>query len=367
VTSPTPILDRHPYPWADPAAWQLHTELTRAFPSAAVALRLAAGAELDPYAIHADQAPSLVWQEILQAAAAAGLTRALVQRARDQLNASAPLRGFLDQLLTDRPVATSGEPSDLTGAPSFVAGDDTVLEPEALLYQDDLSVEIGRVPALIATLQQLVAIGPAVCKLTVDVGGGVQYGTAFRVGPDLLLTNWHVLHRRADGMPAVTVTAEFRYEDDGRGGGLTSTAIACDAGSIVADRDDDWAVVRVAAPLHPDWPVLPLVGAADPVAGDPAFVIQHPLGGRKRVAIVRNQVSYVDERVVHYLSDTQVGSSGSPVLDHLGRIIALHHAGGRPQDVLGKPPVLKNEGIRIPRVLAGLRARAVPLAADDRG
>jgi hypothetical protein len=35
-------------------------------------------------------------------------------------------------------------------------------------------------------------------------------------------------------------------------------------------------------------------------------------------------------------------------------LIALHHLGGRPQEVAGKQPFRKNEGIRIPRILEGL-------------
>jgi hypothetical protein len=58
--------------------------------------------------------------------------------------------------------------------------------------------------------------------------------------------------------------------------------------------------------------------------GDPAFVIQRALGQRKRLGFVRNQISYVDDRVVQYLTDTSVGSSGSPVLDRHGRLIAVH-------------------------------------------
>jgi V8-like Glu-specific endopeptidase len=192
-------------------------------------------------------------------------------------------------------------------------------------------------------------------------GGGRQFGTAFRIAENLLLTNWHVVHRRADKAPATAVAGEFGLEDDGRGGGLATVPIPCDAGGVVSDEADDWAVVRTTAPLHNDWPVLPLVGTPDPAVGEAAFVIQHPLGDRKRVAYVRNNVSFVDDRVVHYLSDTQVGSSGSPVLNAGGQLIALHHAGGRPQTVTGKDPVVKNEGIRIPRVVAGLAARGVAL------
>ena len=84
---------------------------------------------------------------------------------------TAPLRAFLAELLADRPVATSGEPRAVDGTPSFVAGDDTDIAPETLLYRDDLTVEIGRVPELIATLERLVGIGPAVCKVTATFGG----------------------------------------------------------------------------------------------------------------------------------------------------------------------------------------------------
>jgi S1-C subfamily serine protease len=356
------ILRTSPYPWYRQEARLLHVELTRTFPNQSDALRLAAAAGLDQFALFANQPPTLLWQDILNKAAPMGLTPALAQAAHDQLPATAPLRALLVELLADHPVATSGERRAVDGTPAFVTGDDTIMAPETLLYRDDLTIEIGRVPTLITTLQRLVSLGPAVCKVTTAFNyGATQYGTAFRVGTDLLLTNWHVVHQLADKSPATSVTAEFRLEDDGRGGGLATVPILCDAAGVVSDETDDWAVVRTTEPLPDEWPVLPLHGVPDPVHGEPAFVIQHPLGGRKRVAIVRNQVSFVDDRVVHYLSDTQVGSSGSPVLNAAGQLIALHHAGGRPQDVTGKDPVLKNEGIRIPRVTAGLASRGLKL------
>lgn len=357
------ILHTSPYPWSRPEARQLHVELFTTFPDPQDALRLAATAGLNRFALNGNKAPNLLWQDILDQAPPMGLTAALAEAALDQLPATAPLRTFLAELLADRPVDTSGEPRSSDGTPSFVTGDDIEMAPETLLFRDDLTLEFGRVPALIATLQRLVAIGPAVCKVTTgfDVGGR-QFGTAFRVAENLLLTNWHVLHRRADKTPAASVQAEFRLEDDGRGGGLGTVAIPCDAAGAVSDEADDWAVVRTTAPLHDDWPVLPLAGTPDPVRGEAAFVIQHPLGDRKRVAYARNNVSFFDDRVVHYLSDTQVGSSGSPVLNAAGQLIALHHAGGRPQTVTGKDPVLKNEGIRIPRIVDGLAAHGVVLS-----
>jgi V8-like Glu-specific endopeptidase len=249
------------------------------------------------------------------------------------------------------------EPTDGDRTTAFLRGSDQISEPEALLYYDDLTIAFGRLPALIRTLERLFAIGPAVCRLEVDVHGLGWLGTAFRIGQDLLLTNWHVLHRD-DGTRPTTVTAEFGYEDDGRGGALPPQAITCRVDSIVADREDDWAVIQTVEPLKQTWPVVELSTAALPVIGSPAYIIQHPGGQRKRVGYVRNQVSWFDDRIVHYLTDTQGGSSGSPVFDADARLIALHHAAGKPQKIAGKMPLEKNEGIRIPRVVEGLKRRS---------
>jgi S1-C subfamily serine protease len=314
---------------------------------------------VDTSMIFADQAPALLWKDVLDAAARDGLTRTLVTDVVGALKPTSPARPFLADLLAGTPTPVSGEARGADGEPRFLHADDEVTEPESLLYQDDLTVEIGRLPALVAALQRLVALAPAVCKLTVDVAGSGQYGTAFRVGDDLLLTNWHVVHRRADGTPATAVTAEFGFEDDGRGGVLAGVPVRCDAAGIVSDEADDWAIVHAAEPLRPEWPTVALGDAAEPKLGSPAFIVQHPLGARKRVGIVRNTVSFVDDRIVHYLTDTQDGSSGAPVFDAEGRLIALHHAGGRPQEVIGKPPLRKNEGIRAARIAAALRERGV--------
>jgi V8-like Glu-specific endopeptidase len=304
-------------------------------------------------------APAFVWKDTLDEAAKSGLTRTLVQEVRDRLNQNSPMRPFLDALLANQPVRTEGEPRSADGAPRFIASNDDVSEPEALLYHDDLTIQIGKVPGLIVTLQRLAALSPAVCRLVVDIYGQGQHGTGFRIGPDLLLTNWHVLHKEHDGTVATAVTAEFGYEDDGDGGALAPIVIPCDVASIVTNQADDWAVIRAKQPLLDVWPVVKLTEAAAPTQSSSAYIIQHPGGQRKRVGFVRNQVSFFDDRVVHYLTDTQEGSSGSPVFDRQGRLIALHHAGGRPQEVVGRSPMRKNEGIRISRIISGLTSQNV--------
>lgn len=346
------ILDVTKYPIHLSEAQQLHTILTQLNPTSAMAILAADKAQVDTMFINRDQPPALIWYDILQTSASHGLTRTLVQQTAERLNPTNPSLPFLQQLLADQPAPTADEPRGADGAPNFLTDSDEITEPEALLYHDDLMIQMGEVPALITTLQTLVTLSPTVCKLSVSFDGAQKRGTAFRIGPDMLLTNWHVLHR-TDDTKAKAVTAEFGFEDNGAGGVLAATPIACDVGSIVTSKEDDWAVVKASDPLLDSWPIVKLSEGVVPVKGSAAYIIQHPAGERKRLGFVRNMVSEFNNRTVHYLTDTQEGSSGAPVFDAKGKLIALHHSGGRPQEVVGKPPVKKNEGIRISKILEG--------------
>ncbi|MDG6103228.1 trypsin-like peptidase domain-containing protein [Dactylosporangium aurantiacum] len=348
----TDVLAAWPYPWTEPAARQLHRTLTQLFPSPKAAADVAARAGIEVWALDLQQPPVHIWKDVLDTAAKLGLSRALAETVRDLVPATSPARPLVDDLLAARPPRAEAEPVGRDGAPRFLAASDTVSVEEALLYHDSLLLPIGRVPALIGTLRRLLAVAPSVCKLEVALpGGGGTLGTGLRVGPRRILTCWHVLH--PGGTPASAVVAEFGYDDDGAGGAVPSTAVRCDPATVTGDPADDWALIGTAEDPGDTWPVVPLDPGAVPRLHGPAYIIQHPGGVRKRLGFVRNHISYVDDRVVQYLTDTQTGSSGAPVLDADGTVIAIHHAGGRPQEVAGRPPTNKNEGIRISRVRLG--------------
>jgi len=345
------LIDTFPYPWDQPEARELHVVLMQLYPSGKAAGFLAEDAGLNVGRINTDQAPYAVWREVLKLAASSQKTPKLIELARDE-NLDNPRRPFLDTLLARETPPLDSEPRGKDGAPSFVRGTDDISKPEALLFHDDLTLPIGRLPWLMGVLETLKTLAPAVCRLEVVKDPMTRFGTGFRIASDLLLSNWHVL--TIGGETPVRVTAEFGYDDDGAGGGLASKGIACDVSSIKGEAANDWAVIKVTQPLDDTIPILALSNAATPALGDPAFIVQHPLGNRKRVAYVRNSVTLLDDRVLQYLSDTQGGSSGSPVLNDRGRLIGMHHAGGRPQEFPGKPPLAKNEGVRIEAVQKGL-------------
>jgi Trypsin-like peptidase domain/Effector-associated domain 1 len=347
------ILETPSFPWELPHAQELHAALCEIYPTSKGAVFIAQRAGLDPARLFADQAAFLIWKEVLEEGARQGKNRLVVTVARDQ-NPTNPRRPLLDALLSSASVAVvlDHQPRGIDGAPVFISGDDQVTEPEALLFHDDLTLAIGRIPWLISVLQRLQSIAPAVCRMRVSFAAGTQNGTAFRIAQNLLLTNWHVLHYQ--GVRGGTAAAEFGYEDDGQGGGLASTAVACNLATVRGDAVDDWAIVETTVNLPATAPIVKLSEAVEPTSQALAFIVQHPGGERKRIAYVRNQVTAFTDHVVHYLSDTQTGSSGSPVFHESGRLMALHRAGGRPQEVAGRTPLRKNEGIRIPHILNGL-------------
>lgn len=351
-----PVVDAAPFPWERPEAQELHRVLVNLYPNAPRLLYIAATVDIPEWELASGIPPFDMWRNVLDLAANRLATRKLVTNARDK-NPNSPYTSFLDDLLKDAPVAVSMEPRNSDGSARFLAGTDTPTEQESLLFRDDLSILVGRVPAYIATLKKMLEWSPAVCRLRVTAGHVSTMGTGFRISEDLLLTNHHVLY--PGRIKATEVIAEFGYETDAKDTELPSKSLTCDCASIVADEKDDWGVIRVKDAMAPEWPRVSLAEAVEPERGKGAFILQHPLGNRKRLGLTRNTVTEFDARVVHYLTDTQQGSSGSPVFNAEGKLIALHHAGGSPQTVAGKEPLIKNEGIRIPRILDALRKQNV--------
>jgi V8-like Glu-specific endopeptidase len=342
-----PIVDAFPFPFGKPAAQELVRVMAGLYRSQREAVIATEPFGIDELDLTPNLAPTNLWWEILTKLAVQGTVRKTVEAALKQFpnNPRAP---FLAALLKDQEPAASAEPLSQNG-PGF---NDNVTKPEALLFFDDLTMPVGKVSNLIATLTKMTENAPAVCLLRVDNELGTFFGTGFRIGPQLVLTNHHVLFPR--GKVAAVVHADFGFDVDANGATLKVTSLSAKADTIKGEKKDDWAVIEV-LDMKEDWPTLPLNDAPAPKAGDLAYILQHPNAQQKRLGFVRNMISEVEDGVVRYLTDTEPGSSGAPVFDARGRLIALHHAGGRPIEVAGKPPVAKNEGIRISRVLERLK------------
>lgn len=340
------ILGESPFPFHKPDGQELWRVIAGMFPVPFDAITFAQRFGVDPLDVQPNLTPRQLWYFLLQQTAIQGTTRDMVTEARNR-HPRSPHAPFLTALIDDQDCIVSAEPVDF---------DPTITQPEALLFTDDLTMPAGQLPNLIATLQRLYMLLPAVCLLRVKSAGMSFYGTGFRIGPDLVLTNEHVLFPQHQ--QATEVWADFGFDVDPSGALLPVVSRAGDPASIQGDHADDWAVVRVAN-MDPAWPAIDLANPPTPQKGERAYVIQHPAAQHKRIGFVRNMISDVTDQHVQYMTDTQPGSSGSPVLDDAGRVIALHHRGGTPTQVTGMAPLTKNQGVRISRVRAGLVAKGL--------
>lgn len=353
------LLKSDKYPWARADAQQLHLALTYLYPTQDAAVFAASKIGLPQYDLTLGRKVLYLWTEILEQATLAGSLEALVSQAKaDKPNS--PQRPILDAVLSCVEPEASAEPRNSDGTARFSEGEEDVLQDEALLFQDDLTISVGKLDGLILTLQAMQRLMGAVCLLRVEADhqGTLRKsaGTGFRVGKEHVLTNHHVLCPSNGQL--LKVGAYFGYETDAADNQLAATRLEGDVASVVAEAPTDWGVLRV--PGIPDAsPIVDLTSIAVPARGDAAYILQHPGGLTKRLAFVRNTVTDTMENMVHYLTDTQAGSSGAPVFDAQGKLIALHHRGGTPTTAIGKPPLCKNEGVLIQRVIDRLKANGL--------
>ena len=85
---------------------------------------------------------------------------------------------------------------------------------------------------------------------------------------------------------------------------------------------------------------------------DRIYVIGHPKGGELSFSFQDNTLIDFDERLLHYRSPTDPGSSGSPIFNESWELIGLHHAGSNQLLTIdGTGYYAANEGISLPAII----------------
>lgn len=203
-----------------------------------------------------------------------------------------------------------------------------------------------------------------------DTASGVM------ISDRLFLLNSHTIDTVEE---ASATEVEFAHELDVADQPLQPTRFALAPSDFFLTsrmNDLDFTLVAVGPKLSgpgelSDFGWCPLSAAPDKHAlGEVANIVQHPDGRHKEVVIRENRLVSRLKRVLHYVADTDIGSSGSPVFNNQWRMIALHHSGepvAEIKDENGQPvPMNVNEGIRASAIVGELLKRLGKLPADQR-
>lgn len=215
----------------------------------------------------------------------------------------------------------------------------------------------------------------AVAYVEASFGTVSTTGSGFMISPRLFITNQHVIPD-AEAALGATITFDRELDEMGRPRPVTSFTLDPDTFALFSDEAGlDYAVVAVGNRLSgpgtlDEFGYCPLSNAPDKhVVGMSTNIIQHPLGQRKLISIRNNLLVVRTDTTLLYETDTQIGSSGSPVFNDDWEVVALHHYGQpflRKVDDDGKPvPAEVNEGIRISALVKDLSRRRseVPAAS----
>ena len=200
----------------------------------------------------------------------------------------------------------------------------------------------------IAWLEKALTASRAVCRVVREDG---ESGTGFLTQDGYLFTNHHVLKTPEDAKGA---TIEFNYEVGQTGTVKPLSQYKLDASDFKTSPvpQFDFTKVKVIEngnkPLK-DWGFLEFDPSAMPAIGDAVTIIQHPSGGDKRIALRANEVVEQKAQFLYYTTDTEPGSSGSPVFNRDWKVVALHHAA---KQINGRDA---NEGILFKNILEFLK------------
>jgi V8-like Glu-specific endopeptidase len=192
---------------------------------------------------------------------------------------------------------------------------------------------LGPINHLVKTnwLQRGIEASKSVCKVVLRDG---EQGTGFLLKGGYLMTNFHVIPNKEKASECKII---FDYEEDlfGNVKKQSEFLLEPEGAKFSNLQKYDYAYIKVKDnrdnPLS-QWGYLDLDTFTDPQVGNPVSIIQHPFGQTKQIAVTSNKIIEKDGCKLFYQTDTERGSSGSPVFNQDWKVIALHHAGRTEDD-----------------------------------
>jgi S1-C subfamily serine protease len=196
-------------------------------------------------------------------------------------------------------------------------------------------------------------------RAVVRIMTATQLGSGFLAGAGLIMTAHHVIDSAETARDSLFT---YNYQLDRQGQPLPMQITrALPGGRFYTNPDLDFTVLEIEeTPAG----VMPLALSRRRLSrNERVNIIQHPGGHYKKISLQNNFVAYADGRDIQYLTTTEPGSSGSPVLNNDFVVVGIHHSGGmlvEPGSLgrfLGRR-YLRNAGSTMAAVLDDLGAQA---------
>ena len=240
-----------------------------------------------------------------------------------------------------------------------------------------------------------------VCSIELIINGKTNYGTGFLLGPDLLLTNYHVVEDLIKAPETVNeITCLFDYKEYNKG---TKVKLANDpiivyspyAPSAIEtaptmniewpDGHFDYALVRLASkiglepfgvnesgqkPMYQEDGFNPVASPkrhwieyksnALPLYPNESlmFIAQHPNGKPMKFNVGSLLEKDSNDRRIRYDVNTEPGSSGAPCFNEKLEWVGLHHSGVKSSDVAF------NQGIPTAAIVADMKMKGFDLIEE---
>ncbi|WP_437950747.1 trypsin-like peptidase domain-containing protein [Sorangium sp. So ce296] len=334
------FLDESPFDFSRPEAQSLWSLLEQNLYRIDDTVEALEKAGISKGRVRLEQPPRTRWHDALAAAAYQGRLRQLVEGlVRDPEWAG--LRGRFEELLGEAPAGEIGPRSMEWKAQEPVRGHERLTRRKSRLVD-------------VAFLEKGLECTKSVVRINAFFDGESLTGTGFFIAPGRVLTNHHVLFHLGKKANRVAVWLDYQIRPDGS---LPRPDVVTTVGpEIQGQAEYDWATVDVQDQRVQGVPALPLRAGQAVQVGDHVSIIQHPHGLPKKLGIFGSEVRFVSEDVIQYLTDTEQGSSGSPVFNHLWEVVALHNQ-WTVADMTGGGQEIRNQGVRIDRVVDALSRR----------